>query len=228
MTALNAAMNAGEVLPTNIRIVRELQFLSPADAAAAQDVLELPGVASDWIFSPISPLPAGVTSGFTVTGPDGLRTTVYDVALVRFGTSSPVPMTTTRSSLLSLVLNPGSLNPSFATGMRFYTATVPASTTSVTLVPTVQYPGATVTVAGKLTTSGLASTAVSLTKNAVTRIPVVVTAPTGGTQSTYYVDVTRYTTSGFLRMRLGDALAGRGLAPHIYVSAEEALAHLGE
>jgi propionate CoA-transferase len=44
----------------------------------------------------------------------------------------------------------------------------------------------------------------------------------------HYIDVTRYTTSGFLRMRLGDALAQRGLAPHIYVSAEEARAHLGE
>jgi propionate CoA-transferase len=44
----------------------------------------------------------------------------------------------------------------------------------------------------------------------------------------HYIDVTRYTTSGFLRMRLGDALAKRGLAPHIYISAEEARAHLGE
>jgi propionate CoA-transferase len=37
-----------------------------------------------------------------------------------------------------------------------------------------------------------------------------------------YLDVTRYGTSGFLRMKLGDALHGRGLAPHIYESAEEA------
>ena len=44
----------------------------------------------------------------------------------------------------------------------------------------------------------------------------------------YYLDVTRYTTSGFLRMKLGDALFRRGVAPHIYVSAAEALAHLGE
>ena len=44
----------------------------------------------------------------------------------------------------------------------------------------------------------------------------------------HYLDVTRYTTSGFLRMKLGDALSARGFAPHIYISAEEALAHLGE
>ncbi|MEI2733694.1 MAG: acyl CoA:acetate/3-ketoacid CoA transferase [Rhodoblastus sp.] len=43
-----------------------------------------------------------------------------------------------------------------------------------------------------------------------------------GLMDTYYADVTRYTTSGFLRMKLGDALSGRGVAPHIYESADEA------
>jgi propionate CoA-transferase len=42
----------------------------------------------------------------------------------------------------------------------------------------------------------------------------------------YYWGVTRYATSSFLRMKLGDALAQRGLAPHIYESAEEAHHHL--
>jgi propionate CoA-transferase len=42
----------------------------------------------------------------------------------------------------------------------------------------------------------------------------------------YYCGVTRYTTSGFLRAKLGEALAQRGVAPHIYVSANEAQAHL--
>jgi propionate CoA-transferase len=42
----------------------------------------------------------------------------------------------------------------------------------------------------------------------------------------HYWGVTRYTTSNFLRMKLGDALAERGLAPHIYESAEEAHHHL--
>jgi propionate CoA-transferase len=50
----------------------------------------------------------------------------------------------------------------------------------------------------------------------------------GAVVERHYIDVTRYTTSGFLRMRLGDALSRRGLAPHIYVSAEEARAHLGD
>jgi propionate CoA-transferase len=38
----------------------------------------------------------------------------------------------------------------------------------------------------------------------------------------YYSDVARYTTSGFLRMKLGAALSRRGVAPHIYESSEEA------
>ena len=38
----------------------------------------------------------------------------------------------------------------------------------------------------------------------------------------YYSGVTRYTTSTFLRMKLGDALKKRKVAPHIYESGEEA------
>jgi len=44
----------------------------------------------------------------------------------------------------------------------------------------------------------------------------------------YYSGVTRYTTSGFLRTKLGDALQHRQVAPHIYESAEEARVHLRE
>jgi len=38
----------------------------------------------------------------------------------------------------------------------------------------------------------------------------------------FYSGVTRYTTSAFLRMKLGDALLKRRVAPHIYESREEA------
>lgn len=38
----------------------------------------------------------------------------------------------------------------------------------------------------------------------------------------FYTDVTRYTTSAFLRMKLGDELKRRDLAPHIFQSKEEA------
>ena len=38
----------------------------------------------------------------------------------------------------------------------------------------------------------------------------------------YYTGVTRYTTSAFLRMKIGDALKERKMAPHIYETREEA------
>ena len=44
----------------------------------------------------------------------------------------------------------------------------------------------------------------------------------------FYHGVTRYTTSSFLRLKLGEALQRRHVAPHIYESAEEARAHLRE
>src|SRR5512137_1002688 len=40
--------------------------------------------------------------------------------------------------------------------------------------------------------------------------------------SNYYEKVTRYTTSAFMRMKLGDGLKARGFAPHVYESREEA------
>jgi propionate CoA-transferase len=45
--------------------------------------------------------------------------------------------------------------------------------------------------------------------------------------TTFYESVTRYTTSTFLRMKLGDELQKRGVAPHIYESREEARRALG-
>lgn len=44
----------------------------------------------------------------------------------------------------------------------------------------------------------------------------------------FYYGVTRYTTSSFLRLKLGEALQRRHVAAHIYESAEEARAHLRE
>ncbi len=44
----------------------------------------------------------------------------------------------------------------------------------------------------------------------------------------HYLDVARYTTSGFLRAKLGPALAARGVAPHIYETAKEARRSLGD
>jgi propionate CoA-transferase len=42
----------------------------------------------------------------------------------------------------------------------------------------------------------------------------------------HYLQVTRYTSSGFLRAKLGPALAARGVTPSLYGTADEARAHL--
>ena len=42
----------------------------------------------------------------------------------------------------------------------------------------------------------------------------------------HYSHVTRYTTSAFLRSKLGETLAQRGVAPHIFESEEQARTHL--
>jgi propionate CoA-transferase len=42
----------------------------------------------------------------------------------------------------------------------------------------------------------------------------------------FYSGATRYTTSGFLRVKLGESLEQRGVAPHIYESADEARKYL--
>jgi propionate CoA-transferase len=42
----------------------------------------------------------------------------------------------------------------------------------------------------------------------------------------FYSGATRYTTSSFLRAKLGDAFVRRALAPHIFENAEEAAAHM--
>ncbi len=41
-------------------------------------------------------------------------------------------------------------------------------------------------------------------------------------EENYYTRVTRYTTSAFMRMKLGDALSSREVAPHIFESREDA------
>jgi propionate CoA-transferase len=44
----------------------------------------------------------------------------------------------------------------------------------------------------------------------------------------FYSGVTRYTTSAFIRMKLGDAFKERKVAPHIYESRKEAESVLTE
>jgi len=51
-------------------------------------------------------------------------------------------------------------------------------------------------------------------------------AAVGDLVKRFYASVTRYTTSAFLRAKLGEAMSRRKLAPHIFETEEEALAEL--
>jgi propionate CoA-transferase len=44
----------------------------------------------------------------------------------------------------------------------------------------------------------------------------------------YYTTASRYTTSAFLRMKLGDALLRRRVAAHIFETSDEAHAYVKE
>ena len=48
-----------------------------------------------------------------------------------------------------------------------------------------------------------------------------------GLMDRHYLDVTRYTSSTFLRLKLGEALAKGNVAPHLYANVVEAQTHLG-
>ena len=43
-------------------------------------------------------------------------------------------------------------------------------------------------------------------------------------QSRFYDKASRYTTSAFMRLKLGDALQRREMAPHVFETAQEAAA----
>ena len=90
------------------------------------------------------------------------------------------------ANLSALTLSTGTLSPSFDSGILSYTATVANSESSITLTPTVQQAGA------SLTVNGAANALVSLSIGS-NSIPIVVTAQDGTTTKAYTVNVTRNT-----------------------------------
>ncbi len=98
--------------------------------------------------------------------------------------------TNTDAHLSALTSTAGPITPSFDSSIAAYNASVSNATTSTTITPTVFINGATVKVNNVATTSGNASSSISLNVGA-NNIPVVVTALDGTTTKTYTVIVTR-------------------------------------
>ncbi len=147
-------------------------------------------VASGAASSAIS-LAAGVPKAIdiVVTAQDG-ATRTYTVTVTREKSSD--------ATLKALTLSDGTngvpITPAFASDTIGYTATVGNSVGSVTVTPTVNDPGAAVTVAGSSVTSGAASSAISLAAGVAEAVDIVVT-PQDGPANTYTVTVTREKSS---------------------------------
>ena len=94
------------------------------------------------------------------------------------------------ADLIGLTLSAGTLVPAFVYDSLSYTATVAHSIDSLTIMPSSNYDGATITVNGTSVSSGSASSAISLSvgENPIT---IVVTAEDGTTTKTYTVTVVR-------------------------------------
>ena len=110
--------------------------------------------------------------------------------LVVCGESTAQNSASSDADLSGLTLSTGTLAPAFARDSLAYTATVVGSITSLTVMPTSNHNGATITVNGTSVSSGNASSAISLSVGENT-ITIVVTAEDGTTTKTYTVTVER-------------------------------------
>ena len=108
--------------------------------------------------------------------------------------SSPSNSVTTAASsdatLSSLGVSSGSLSPSFTSSTTSYSVAVAGSVSSITVTPTANQSGASITVNGTSVSSGNASGAISLTVGSNT-IHVNVTAQDGTTTQSYILTITR-------------------------------------
>ena len=97
------------------------------------------------------------------------------------------------ADLSALTISQGTLAPTFAADTISYAVNVDNDVTSVTLTPTTNHAGASVTVDDATATSGTASAPITLAPG-VNALDIVVTAQDGTSTKTYTVRVTRVTT----------------------------------
>ena len=109
----------------------------------------------------------------------------YSIAVAR-GTA-----VSNSTDLSALVLSAGTLTPEFAADTVSYTANVAGNVATLTVMPTTDHLGATVTVNGDDVRSGSASGPIALTANNTTTITVAVTAQDGTTLKSYDITVAR-------------------------------------
>ena len=121
-----------------------------------------------------------------VTAEDGSTTKTYTVTVTR---AAPATLSSD-ADLSGLTISAGTL-PAFATATENYAVSVDNDVASITLTPTTNNDGATLTVDGTAVTSGATSAAITLTAGVAKAIAIVVTAEDSTTTKTYTVTVTR-------------------------------------
>ena len=102
----------------------------------------------------------------------------------------------TDTSLSALTISAGILTPAFDPTTDAYTVAVQNSVASVTVTPTANRSGATITVEGTPVTSGAASTALTLVAGTPLVVDIEITATDGTTTGAYTVTVSRPATGG--------------------------------
>ncbi|NQU17317.1 MAG: cadherin-like beta sandwich domain-containing protein [Candidatus Saganbacteria bacterium] len=118
-----------------------------------------------------------------VTKADSTSTT-YTITLTRVGSYS----------LSGLAISSGTLSPVFESGTTSYAASIAYSVSSITVTPTANGSGGTITVNGSAVSSGDTSSAIAQSVGSNT-ITIVVTPSGGGTSTTYTVTLTRAAAS---------------------------------
>ena len=120
---------------------------------------------------------------YVVTAQDGTTTKNWVVTVTVAALSSD-------TTLSNLTISQGTLTPAFAAGTAVYTDGVNYTVTSVTVTPTINTAGGSITVVGVPVASGSSSGPINLKVGANT-ITVVITAQDGVTSGFYTITVTR-------------------------------------
>lgn len=147
----------------------------------------------------------------TITlNPAGQSTDIRVIVTAQNGTTKPYLVTVSRgrsnnNNLQSLGISPGTLSPSFRTGITGYTVNLPATlannVTSVTVIPRLQDTTATMTVNGQATDSGQTRTTPLPAPGSTTFINIVVVAQDSSPPKTYTVNVIRDALGGNNNLR---------------------------
>ncbi len=142
---------------------------------------------------------SGQARAITLNGP-GQSTNITIIVTAQNGNDKAYLVTVSRgvsnnNNLQSLTISPGSLTPAFSAGTVGYTVNVESGTTSVTITPTLQDTGSTMTVSGQVTNSGQARS-VTLNGPGSNTFVTIVVDPQSGPSKTYSVNVIRAALAG--------------------------------